>query len=57
MTKREFIIQYVLNRSQTVIAGFDGEASAKAAHQAWKMIEALSPQPGSSPSPQQQEMK
>jgi hypothetical protein len=57
MTKREFIIQYVLNRSQTLIAGFDGEASAKAAHQAWKMIEALSPQPGSSPSPQQQEMK
>lgn len=56
MTKREFIIHYVLNRSQTVIAGFDGEASAKAANQAWKMIEALSPQP-ETPSPQQQEMK
>lgn len=56
MTKREFIIQYVLNRSRTVVAGFDGEASAKAAHQAWKMIEAFTPQP-EAPSPQQQEMK
>jgi nickel-dependent lactate racemase len=55
MTKREFILQYVLNRSQTVINGFDGEGSAKAADRAWKMIETLAPQPP--PSPQQQEMK
>lgn len=53
MTKREFIIQYVLNRSQTVTDGFDGETSAKAADRAWKMIETVSPLP----SPQQQEMK
>lgn len=46
MNKREFIIQYVLNRSLALAgAGLDGESASIAAARAWDRIEALAPVP------------
>lgn len=39
MTKREFLIQYVLNRASTITDNFTGEGAAKEALKAWEIIE------------------
>ena len=41
MTKRAFLIAYVLNRSLTVISGFDGVGAVRVASEAWEEINKL----------------
>jgi hypothetical protein len=38
-TEREFVIAYVLTRASTNPNSFDGDGAAKAAREAWRVIE------------------
>ena len=42
MTKRDFIVQYVLNRSLTNTRGLDGQSVTCEAERAWDEIERIS---------------
>ena len=39
MNKREFMVQYVLNRASTHDGGLEGKVAAKEAKQAWDYIQ------------------
>lgn len=43
MTKREFIIQYVMNRALGNTGGLDPKGAAQSAAQAWDEINRLAP--------------
>lgn len=39
MTKREFVVQYVISRANTHLGGLEGRTAAKEAIYAWEVIE------------------
>lgn len=43
MTKREFMIQYVLNRAMAVTSSLGGSDAAETAEEAWETINELAP--------------
>lgn len=50
MTKREFIMQYVLNRARAVPVGLDGQQAVEIAVLAWEELQKVAPEPTFPPS-------